>query len=332
MTHLWHTRVAAAFVLVVAPLAAGAPGDARADEAGDSATAQTLFDEAKALMQSKRYADACPKLEQSQKLQPAGGTLLFLSLCLEGQGRTASAWVRFNQALSTARRDRRTDREAVANEHLAALVPQLTKLTVDVPEGVRTTGLEVMRDGKVVPTAAWGDAVPVDPGLHTVRATAPGHLPWETKVTSAEPGATAKVEVPALELDPAASAVALSPPPQPHDVAPPPQASTWGPQKTAAVVVGGVGVVGLALGAGFGVAALVEKGNESGATRATTSDAAYHEGNTSSIALGIGAAAAIAGGVLWLTTPKVKPATAGWHPWPVVGPHGAAGVGLTRAW
>ena len=303
---------------------------ARADEAGDSATAQTLFDEAKALMQSKRYAEACPKLEQSQKLQPAGGTLLFLALCLEGEGKTASAWVRFNQTLSAARRDHRTDREAVANEHLAALVPMLTKLTVDVPDAVRVPGLEVRRDGKVVPNAVWGDAVPIDPGTHTMRATAPGRVPWETKVSPGDAGTTATVKIPALEVEPVAAVVA--PPTQPpHDLPPPPPASTWGSQKTAAVVVAGVGVVGLGVGAGFGVAALVEKGNESGATRAGTSDTAYHEGNASSVALGVGAAAVIAGGVLWLTAPKAKPATTGWQPWPVVGLH-EAGVGVTRAW
>ena len=43
MTHLWHTRVAAAFVLVVAPLAAGAPGDARADEALDAARFEAVL-------------------------------------------------------------------------------------------------------------------------------------------------------------------------------------------------------------------------------------------------------------------------------------------------
>src|SRR5262245_18728599 len=63
---------------------------ARAD---DSAAAQALFDQGRKLMESERWAEACPKLEESQRLDPAGGTLLHLALCREHEGRIATAWV-----------------------------------------------------------------------------------------------------------------------------------------------------------------------------------------------------------------------------------------------
>jgi serine/threonine-protein kinase len=318
-------------LLGVASLATSGP--ARADAATEAA-AQTLFDEAKALMQSKRFVDACPKLQQSQLLQPAGGTLLFLALCLEGEGKTASAWVGFNDVVSAARRDKRPDREKVATEHLATLVPQLTKLLIEVPLAVRESGVEVTRDGEVVASAVWGSAVPVDPGAHMVRATAPGKLPWESPVKVDAPGGTVKVTVPVLD---AAPAVPPAPSQGAGDVGPaaegaPAAVETGRTQRFAGIAVGAAGVAGLGLGVGFGVAALVEKGKEKGATAPSTSDTAFHEGNVSSLCLALGAAAVIGGGVLWLTAPKaVGQRKATWGLTPLVGAR-SGGVAWGGAW
>src|SRR5262245_60063855 len=87
----------------------------------ERAQATSLFKEAKALMDEQRYAEACRKFEDSQRLDPGGGTLLNLAVCHEQVGRAATALAEFKQALETAKRDGRDRRVQLAEEHIAAL-------------------------------------------------------------------------------------------------------------------------------------------------------------------------------------------------------------------
>src|SRR4051812_37121593 len=176
----------------------GLSAQARA-QSGDSAVAQALFDEAKALMAGGQAAAACPKLEESQRLDPRSGTLINLASCYEQTGRLASAWGRYVDAAASAKLQGNSEREQVARERAAALVPRLSKLAIVLAPALSALpGLELRRDGAVVGQPAWGVALPSDPGQHKVSATAPGHRPFEATVTVAGEGQTSTVNVPEL--------------------------------------------------------------------------------------------------------------------------------------
>src|SRR6266540_1735103 len=158
--------------LVLALVSAASP--AFAQGTGDEASAQQLFDQGRALLQDGRFAEACSKFAASQQIAPSGGTLLNLADCYEKNGQLASAWAKFREVASRAQRAGRADVEQMANDRIKQIEPKLSFLTIVVPRATDVDGIEVRRDGEISLRAAWGTALPVDGGEHTIQVTAPG--------------------------------------------------------------------------------------------------------------------------------------------------------------
>ena len=196
MTRCEARRISLVAALICAAgLTAHAPA-ARA-QAEDQAAARVLFEQGRSLMKGGRYADACPKLEAARKLFVSAGILLNLADCHEKLGRTASAWTEFGEAAAVAKRTNRDDDAEEATRRQAALEPTLARLTIRVAQAI--PGLAVKRDGAPIAPAAWGAALPVDPGAHEIRAEAAGFEPWTGTANVSTAGQVVTVDVPALQ-------------------------------------------------------------------------------------------------------------------------------------
>src|SRR5260221_7367617 len=190
------------------------PAAAYAQGTGEKAAATQLFDEAVALMEKGKFGDACPKLAKSQQIAANGGTLLALADCYEKNGQFASAWVALKEAADRAAAAKRPDAEKSALDAAKRLEPKISKLTVDVPPRAAVEGLVLKRDGKPMIQAEYGIAVPLDPGPHTIEASAPGRKPWSSQLSFDATASAKSVTVPVLDFDPnAAHADETSPPP-----------------------------------------------------------------------------------------------------------------------
>jgi hypothetical protein len=147
------------------------------------ATAQALFEQGRDLLKAGKLADACPKLAESQRLDPATGTLLALATCHEAQGRLASAWAEFSGVVTRAAREGHSERERWARRRVEALKPRLSTLELRVPAQIESlVGAEVQRDEVRLGNESWNVAVPVDGGEHHITAQAPGMTPWSASV------------------------------------------------------------------------------------------------------------------------------------------------------
>src|SRR5260221_5677898 len=100
--------------------------------ATERAAAESLFQEATALMAEEKYEKACEKFEASQELDAALGTLLRLADCYDRLGKTASAWSMFEDAVSMARGRGEPDRQQIASERASDLERRLSKVRLKI--------------------------------------------------------------------------------------------------------------------------------------------------------------------------------------------------------
>jgi hypothetical protein len=167
---------------------------AHADGAADARRAEQLFAEASALVDRGEVAAACPKLEESQRLDPALGTQYNLALCYEKIGRLGAAWRNFQAVERLAHAAGKAGREEAAHQRLGELKPRITHLVLRTPDA----GVTFKVDGTTVERGEQSFFV-VDPGEHVVDASAPGKRPWQARVSVGEARLEAIVDAPALD-------------------------------------------------------------------------------------------------------------------------------------
>ena len=316
--------VALSIVLAASTFAASA-------RAGDTATAQALFDEGKRLMSQHDYAAACSKFEESQRQDPGLGTLFHLADCEERSGKTASAWAAFKEVAAEARAHAETSRATVASDRAQALEERLARLTIEPGAVQGTPGLEILRDGKALGPAELSAGLPVDPGSHVIEARAPGKGTWSTTVEVRDE-ARLVVTIPLLADAPAPLApvpVAIAPPTSPQPTQPAPLALPYtsmttttsadmpsspagGGQRATGLIVGAAGLAGLGVGAYFGVVSLDRHrdaephcaGNVCDATGVSLRDDARQAGNASTVAFAAGGALLLGGVITYALAPR----------------------------
>jgi hypothetical protein len=291
--------------------------------ADSAAAAEALFNEGRSLVAKGKYGEACPKFAESQRLDPASGTLMNLGDCYEKIGMFASAWATYREAVSEANRVGNKQRERDAKVLADRVEPKLSRLLVKVPEAHVVPGLQIKRDDLLVDRAQWGTYIPIDPGDHRVLVEAPGYAPWSAHLAIAE-AARRDIEVPRLEALPE----------------PPPQEDRGKSQRTLGFVVGGVGIAALAAGGVVGLTAmsLRSEAKDLGCSEvdcATSeamekNDSALGRANVSTVLFIAGGVVTAAGAILLLTAPSgpaVSAGSAARAPKPASRPSIAAGIG-----
>jgi hypothetical protein len=296
-------------VLALAPSARAQAGDSNPPPKRDPIAAEALFTRGKQLIDQGKTSEACQAFEESERLDPAGGTLIRLALCHEADGKLASAWLEFTEVMRLSQGSpgdpaKLAERVKIAREHIASIEPRLPKLVVTVGPAARLEGLAVTANGLPRDEGSWGVALPVDAGDVAIDASAPGHTPFHT-VVHADNGKVVSVDVPPLDVVPAPATPPAATVGPATGAGRPPSSSSM---RTAALVIGGAGLVGVGIGSYFGVTA-ISKWNDSnngcpaGSCTPQGAQAAHdakQAASLSDVAVGVGAAAIVTGVVLYL--------------------------------
>jgi hypothetical protein len=325
---------------------------ASAQGTSQGALAEALFRSGRELMAKGNFAEACPKLAESERIDPKLGTLMNLALCHEKEGKTASAWAEYARAAELAHHAGQAERERVAKESARRLEGALSRVLI-VPPAESPPGLLVKLDEQTIGQGAFGTPIPVDPGAHEARATAPGRKPHDESFTISAGERQREIHIP--PLDPEANG-ALAAPPAARGATEGPSAGPRAPEnaapagetngrKTVGIVLLASGAALGGVGAFFGFRALSEKHtaeDECDATQCTQAGLdAIRAMKTSeavaTITIGAGVVAAGAGIYLLATGGKatgqrgavLEPAV--WRVQPTVGMR-AGGLELQHSW
>ncbi len=315
-----------ASVGLIVGLVLAAPTSAHAQTAAEKAAAEALFDEGKKLVDTGQMAEACPKFEESQRLDAGLGTLLYLADCYERAGRTASAWATFREAAATARAANQADREQIARARAEALEAKLHRLALrvdDASEGLTLTRVEA-KTGRREPLAraTWGVALPIDPGSYRLEASAPGKAAWSSAIEVPATAGTTTTVVPVLAAGAASPAAPVLAP----SAAAPPARPTEGPgspgstERAFGITLGAAGIASLAVSGVFTAIALSNDGDADdlcgdGDTCASAEGVAASEdavamGNVATALFVVGGALVATSVVIYLTAPDAGIASA----------------------
>lgn len=252
------------FAVTVATVA----GSAFAESEEDRSAARALATQGITAHREGRYADALDLFSRAESLVHAPPHLLYMARSAAKIGQLVRArelylkLIREELAANTPPAFR--DAQAEAREEVKAIEPRLANLviTVKAPQGV-TYKLEM--DKRAISTAVVGVPFPADPGLHQLKATAPG---YESKVVEVnlKEGGQGQAELVLFASAPTSTAA-----PGAGNAAPagsPPNASKvsltpYEPARTqseppawmrpVSYVAFGLGVVGLGAGTYFGL-------------------------------------------------------------------------------
>jgi hypothetical protein len=301
------SRIAWLLVLGHAALSASA----FAQSSDDTALATELFNAGRALMHDGNYAQACPKLAESARLDAKVGTLVRLGECEEKLGHLVPARAHWQQALNLARTTGDT-RIGQVEEGVARIDKVVPKLVIVVASDA--TDVVVRLDGREMARATLGVAVPVEPGTHAVVASAEGKKTWSGSAETKADGAVTTMTVPPLQSE------SSGPPlPTPNAVeggspshTPAPVNDTNGRQRIAGLVTGGVGLVAAGVGAVLGLEAISKNNDTNGscvgdtcsATGVDARLAARTLANASTVSFLIGGAGVASGLALYFGAPR----------------------------
>jgi len=279
-------------VVVAAVVTLSTASTAWSQPSTTAVAAEELFREGRTLLEQRRFTEACAKLDASEKLEPAVGTMFSLGECYEAQSRLASAWFAYRGAAALAA-GRSDERRALAQKRADAIEPHLAHVAIRFADATSRDGVSL--DGDAIAHDALGTPLPVDPGPHRIES-GPS---WSAVVEVPSNGVTVEVEIPAETPRP--------PPPVAH------RATEHGSHLQRALGLGalGGGAATLAVGAIFGFQAIVKgrDANRACPTVDCSNAGAVHENgvartyaDVSTALVPIGAVLAAAGGVLLLTS------------------------------
>lgn len=284
----------------------------------------------------KDYAGALADFQDLDALKSTPNSQSYIALCLDKLGRLGEA-VSFYEKLIAS-----PGKLAKEADDAKKRVEEIKKMPAKLHVETTPAGAAIQIDGK--PSGTSPADVDLPAGKHLVHVELAGYSPLDKDVDAAY---AAKVDVRA-QLEKKAEAVAVTPPPPPpvETTPPPPPPAPPPPKpksKLPAIITGGLAVVALGFGTGFGIAALGNKSDFDKNPTQGSADAGENNALVADMMFGVAITLGVTSAVLFFTkddddkpkSARIAPkAPAGSKvtitPAPIISPHGGGAGAMVR--
>lgn len=334
-------------VLLAAVLASGAvlsgPSALAANDHGAHGHAHANLTEAKKhygagekAFKAGDYAAALADFQAADAIKSTPQSQRYIGLCQDKLGHFVDAVAAYEKFLAAV-----PARMKKEGETLTARVAEIKAMPAHLHVETTPPGASILADGKAMGTTPTD--VELAPGKHILHIELAGYLPIDKDVDLVY-GAKENLSS-ALEQKPAEKPVAVvatpaapTETPKPVEPAPPPKEAH---SKLPAFITGGLAIVALGVGTGFGIAALEKKSDFDKTPTQDIADTGENFALVADMAFGVAITLGVTSAVLFLTkdedaAPPAKTASAGRRhaitiiPTPLILPNGGGAGALVR--
>jgi hypothetical protein len=225
-----------------------AAGEVQAQNVDELAEARASFQRAVELEQGRNWGGALKLFRQVGQVKMTPQVRYHIATCEEHLGQLVVALGGYELALEQSE-GMHPDFIEEVQASINDLKSRVPKLAIERGQGAEAASIQL--DGVDLGASSLGVEIPLDPGPHTVTATAPGYEPYQETVSMTEGGVEVlRVALVEIQEEP----VAVAPPPV---VEPPPPQKKYG---IAPYVIAGTGGVLVLTGSTFLIVALSKHG------------------------------------------------------------------------
>lgn len=168
------------------------------------------FDQGSKAFADGRFADALKEFQTSMTLEPSPNTRIKIARCYKALGQIGSAYVQFHRTAHEAQDRINATGEAryaptrdAAEAEAQALDASVPRLSLELPSPL-PADLRLILDGTEVPRESFARPIPIDPGDHILRISAPRFADEEKRFSVAIAGSArlsvSLSRIPAAEL------------------------------------------------------------------------------------------------------------------------------------
>ncbi|HSQ66693.1 MAG TPA: PEGA domain-containing protein [Polyangiaceae bacterium] len=271
-----------------APAAAAAP---------NLAEAKKHYGEGEKKYKAGDFAGALPEFQAADAVKSTPQSQRYIGLCQDNLGHYADAVAAYEKFLAAVPAKMKKEGDEIAKR-----VEQIKAMPAHLHVESTPTGASIVIDGK--PMGTTPADVDVAAGKHILHIELPGYLPNDRDLDLAY---AAKQDIKAeLQAKPAEAAAPVATAPTP--VMPPkavepvkPEGPKEGRSKLPAFITGGLAIVAVGIGTGFGIAALDKKSQFDKTPTADLADTGENFALVADMAFGVAITLGVTSVVLFLT-------------------------------